>query len=173
MQLFLLITGLMIWPASTSGDSIDQGKIQAAYIYNFINFTTWPDSYSANTGEFMNICLYGEDEITHELSRLNGERIQGKAINTNACHAETSLQDCHVLYISPAEHRRYEHILELISGKPILSVGNDERLLKSGGIISLTQIEGRQRFNVNMRALKRSKLYLSSKLLALAIIKED
>jgi len=172
LHILCLITGILFSPSMANSDAFDQGKIQAIYIYNIIKFTSWPQP-QADTVNALNICLYGEDNISNELNRLRGEKIQGKVITIKNSNIETELASCHVLYISPENFSDYQDLTELTSGLPILSVGNDNRLLEAGGIISLTQANGRQRFNINLKTLERSGLTLSSKLLALAIIMDE
>ena len=174
IHIFCLVTGVLFSPSVVNSDAFDKGKIQAAYIYNFINFTTWPQAETQpNIAKSLTVCLYGKDGITHELSRLNGEYIRGKKVAIKRAYSATELISCHVLYISPEQSGMYQDLIQLTSGLPILSVGNDKQLLEAGGLITLTQINGKQRININLQTLERSGLSLSSKLLALAILKDE
>ena len=80
---------------------------------------------------------------------------------------ESAINDCHLLYISAKENRRYGYVLSLIKQKTILTIGNDSLFLRHGGLINLTELEQRLQFEVNMQQLAHSKLTLSSKLLTL------
>lgn len=172
MAIFML--ALLIMPFSAGGDSTKLGALEAAYIYNFTKFTSWPkNTWTIGHQNNLNLCLYGQDDIIDELKLLNGKKVQHKIISTTHSITEESLGYCHVLYISPSQLRRYEYIINILADKPVLTIGNDPRFLNAGGIISLVQQEDKLRFEVNVETLKHTPLTLSSKLLALAIISDD
>ena len=63
--LFALYLGFCL-PVSHSvamADSMVEYQVKAAFIYNFMAFTHWPDS----TGQTINLCVYGEDYFGQEI----------------------------------------------------------------------------------------------------------
>jgi hypothetical protein len=142
-------------------------SLKAAYVYNIAKFTRWPDSVLATKESEFKLCLYGNDETTSQLSLLANRHIQNHPIIIENVTTESIINDCHLLYISAKESRRYGYILSLIKRKTILTIGNDNRFLRLGGLINLTELEQRLQFEVNMQQLANSKLSFSSKLLTL------
>lgn len=145
------------------------GELEAAYIYNFTKFTSWPQTHG-NRKNRLELCVYGQDDITEKLRSLNGKKAQDKSIHITHSFTEESLDRCHALYVSPSQRKRYEYILGILADRPVLTIGNDSRFLDAGGIISLIRQEDRLRFEIDLDALQKSRIIISSKLLALAIV---
>lgn len=148
------------------------GSLKAAYVYNIAKFTRWPDSaFTAKDNQFK-LCLYGDDDTTSQLKLLSNRNINNHPILVKTVTTESAFNDCQLLYISATENRRYRYLLSLINRKTTLTISNDSRFLRLGGLINLTELGQRLQFEVNMEQLENSKLTLSSKLLALGKLTE-
>ena len=148
-------------------------SLKAAYVYNIAKFTRWPDSVFDTKDNEFKLCLYGSDDTVSQLNLLANRSVQGHPILVKEITTESAVNDCHLLYISAKESRRYGYLLSLIKQKNILTIGNDDRFLRLGGLINLTELEQRLQFEVNMKQLADSKLTLSSKLLSLGKLIEN
>lgn len=142
-------------------------SLKAAYVYNIAKFTRWPESVLQTKESEFKLCLYGDDDTVSQLNLLANRSVQGHPILVKEITTESAVNDCHLLYISAKESRRYGYLLSLIKLKSILTIGNDSRFLRLGGLINLTELEQRLQFEVNMKQLAGSELTLSSKLLTL------
>ncbi|HBF89208.1 MAG TPA: hypothetical protein DDX39_11255 [Bacteroidales bacterium] len=151
-------------------------EVKAAYIYNFINFTQWPNSaYENSQSEFV-IGIYGYDPFRGLLNEIfRGKQLQNR--NWKIVHFKTpeEITKCHLLFLSDVNPSELDLIFEKIEGKPVLSVGNDiERFCDLGGIINFTEQNAKHRFEINNNHAVNINLKISSKLLFLAkIISED
>ncbi|MDX2369654.1 MAG: YfiR family protein [Colwellia sp.] len=143
------------------------GSLKAAYVYNIAKFTRWPESVLSTKENPFKLCLYGDDDTIAQLNLLANRSMQSHTILVKTITTETALNDCHILYISAKENRRYRYLLSLINRKTTLTISSDSRFLRLGGLINLTELEQRLQFEVNMEELAHSKLTLSSKLLKL------
>jgi hypothetical protein len=77
-----------------------------------------------------------------------------------------NLNDFHVLFITRTQQHRLPRLLALVQDDPVLTVGESEDFAALGGALSfLTAGEG-LRTEVNLRAVARGGLRLSSKLAA-------
>ena len=66
-----------------------------------------------------------------------------------------------------------EEILMEAKKIPIVTVGEDEKFLRRGGMINFVLEDGKLRFQINTDAVGRSGINISSKLLSLAKIVRD
>ena len=64
-------------------------------------------------------------------------------------------------------------LLASISGKPKLTIGEHFDFLALGGQVNLEMVEGKINIKVNLDAVKRSGITISSRVLALTTIVHD
>ena len=166
-NLLALVCSVFFMSSNVIAKEQTLGSLKAAYVYNIAKFTRWPDSIFSTNGSQFKLCLYGNDDTTSQLKLLANRSMQSHPILVKKVTTEPAINDCHLLYISAKESRRYGYVLSLIKRKTILTIGNDSRFLRLGGLINLTELEQRLQFEVNMKQLASSKLKLSSKLLSL------
>jgi hypothetical protein len=135
-------------------------KIKAAYLYNFTKFIDWPDRQSKT----IRICVSGDPQVGSILEELSAKQngnftvISGTKINP---------AECHILYLSGTD-------TEVINGlnaakeQNILTVSDNEHFSENGGIVTLFSENGKIRFEINLPAVRKTNLKISSKLLELA-----
>lgn len=143
------------------------GSLKAAYVYNIAKFTRWPESVLSPDKSPFKLCVYGNDDTITQLKLLANRSLQNHTILVNTITNETALNDCHILYVSAQESRRFGYLLSLIKQKTVLTISSDDDFLRFGGLINLTELDKRLQFEVNMEQLADSKLTFSSKLLSL------
>ncbi|WP_028864264.1 YfiR family protein [Psychromonas aquimarina] len=144
--------------------------LKAAYMYNMAKFTRWPASTWDSPDGVFQFCVYGSGRVADELQTLHNKKIAGHSVVVQKPLNEADFRQCHALYIDPSEHRRYRYILSLINRSAVLTISDDTRFLRHGGLINLVEKDQRLRFEVNMRRLSQTELKLSSKLLKIAIL---
>jgi hypothetical protein len=83
------------------------------------------------------------------------------------------LNSCQLVFISEKEDKRLPDLLNSLKGASVLLVGEGGDFAERGGGIQFYLEGNRVRFAVNVDALQRSRLSVSSKLLALARIVHD
>jgi hypothetical protein len=79
-----------------------------------------------------------------------------------------TIRKCHVLFICLSEKMYIQQIIDSIQGYGVLTVGDMEGFLETGGIINFLTEEKKIRFEFNLDSAERSKLTIRSKLLRLA-----
>jgi hypothetical protein len=82
-----------------------------------------------------------------------------------------TLKSCHVLLLCDCDFGPIEslgRIVKALKGSSVLTVGETDRFLESGGIINFLMEEEKARFEINDGAAKQAKLKIRSKLLRLA-----
>jgi hypothetical protein len=141
-------------------------QVEAAYLYNFGRFVTWPATLSA--GQF-GICILGEDPFGAVLdSTVSGETIDGKQIVTVRISNVQGAQNCRILFISPSEDKRLKQILAALDKSSILTVSDMPEFVQRGGMIQFVLAANKVRFEVNLATAEEARLQLSSELLKVA-----
>ena len=137
-------------------------QVKAAFLKNFVKFVAWPSS----TGAF-NVCILGDDPFKGWLAGTedagSGRRLAHRRIAT--VH-ETD--GCQVLFVPAGQRAAIPGILATLDGKPVLTVGDGEGMAAEGLMLSFLIEEQKVRFEVNLAAIRRAGLTVSSRLLGLA-----
>jgi hypothetical protein len=80
----------------------------------------------------------------------------------------TQAQGCAILFISADEDDQLHEDLAILSSSDVLTVSDAPDFLARGGMIQFLLIENHVRFAVNLNAVNRAHLVLSSELLRVA-----
>ena len=170
-------------------------QIKAAFLYNFIKFVDWPKEKMADSNEPITIGIIGSKNFVKALEPLIHKKIKNKNISIKYFEVYEklkksqddddrqwdqkieALKTCHVLMFCMCDSGRIENssqIIKALKGSPVLTVGETDGFLESGGIINFLMEDKKVRFEINVTAAKKSKLKISSKLLRLAkrVVKE-
>jgi hypothetical protein len=163
----------LLGPGPALAQTASAPALKAAYLVNFAKFTEWP-AEAARPGAALVLCVAGEPRVTKALEEATaGRDVDGHPLTTRSVDIEGPVHACHVVYVEDADGRRTLQLLERVKDKPILTVSDHNNFARMGGVANLFIEGGRMRFAVNVDALQRSKLRLSSRLLSLAKIVKD
>jgi len=146
-------------------------SVKAALLFNFAKFAEWP---ALPSGGPIVVCIVGDDGIAAALvATVRGQQISGHAIEVRRFQESAMWRVCQLLFIADAETRPSAGGLDGIRMLPVLTV-SDARGFSQGGGITALYVEGeRVRFAINVDALGRSGLHLSSRVLGLAKVVRD
>ncbi len=143
-------------------------QIKSAYLYNFTKFIEWPDNaFQENDSNFI-IGVYNDPEFVSILQTLNGKFTKGKKIHVIQIETLQELPIVHLLYFATSHKQDLNKILKSFQDQAVLTVGEDDIFLTSGGIINLQKRKNRMQFAINNEAAVQSNIKISSKLLGLA-----
>jgi len=163
----------LLAPGPALAQTASAPALKAAFLFNFAKFTEWPPE-TVRPGATLVLCVAGEPRVTKALEEATtGRDVDGHPLTTRSIDIEGPMQACHVVYVEDADGRRALQLLERAKGKPILTVSDLNNFAQMGGVANLFIEAGKMRFAVNVDALHRSKLRLSSRLLSLAKIVKD
>ena len=144
-----------------------QNEVEAAFLLNFTKFVEWPADAFATSDSPITICIFGEDPFGTVLDQtIEGEVVQKRSVAARRVWDLPRPQSCQVLFFSWEEQDTRLLLRDLSPG--VLTVGEDSRFLRDGGMIQFV-IEGRHvRFDINEKVAAAAKLRLSSQLLKVA-----
>lgn len=162
------VSAPLAWPQS---ESPSEYLVKAAFLYNFAKFVEWPpDAFPDPTSPFI-FGIVGDDPFDDELNAMISEKsLSGRRFVVRRFHRGEDLRHCHVLFISASEKKFLKLILESVRGSSVLTVADADGFARQGGMIGFVLQESRVRLEVNPQVAGRSRLKISSKLLALARI---
>lgn len=163
--LLLAIGAAAVGAPPVRADSVDEARLQAAFVAKFPAFVQWPASAFTGQGA-LTICVFRSERAAAYLRELvAGEQVGGRPVTVRAVDSPPQLGGCHVLFVpAPADAR----MLAAVSSRPVLTIGLQRDFLEAGGIIALHRDDRRLRFDVDRDAAARAGLQLSSQLLRLA-----
>jgi hypothetical protein len=141
-------------------------EVKAVFLFNFAQFVQWPDPAFENGRSPFVIGVLGDDPFGQALDDVvKGEMVNGRRIAVERYRRVEDVKVCHILFVGPSDAAQYGHILANLGGRPILTVGDTEGFVSSGGVIRFLSEQNHVRFRVNLDAAKAAGLTISSNLL--------
>jgi hypothetical protein len=171
----LLSVLFIIRPAPVPCEAItgSEYEVKLGFIYNFINFVTWPESTFKNSSDPLVICIASEGPSSEVLYKLDGKSIKQRKLKVIAYQEEICLTQSHTLFFATQDKAFIQQVLDRTKGLSILTIGEVDGFANMGGIINFFEEHNRLRFRVNIDAVQRNALKISSQLLVSAqIVKE-
>ena len=146
-------------------------RVKAAFLYNFLKLTEWPDAAFAGRDSPIVIGVVGPDRFGSALGKtIESRRVNGRRIEVRQFSEFTRASVCQLLFVATVEPAEWARLLALADGRPILTVGESAGFARQGGMIGLFRDKEMVRLAVNREAVGRAGLRLSSRLLQLATI---
>ncbi|MEP7310638.1 MAG: YfiR family protein [Acidobacteriota bacterium] len=142
--------------------------VKAAFLLNFAKFSEWP---ALRPGAPILVCIVGDDGVAASLVETVGQQyISGHRFDISRPQDSATWPTCQLLFIAEGEARRSAGGLGGVKTLPVLTVSDAKGFADADGIIEFYIEGGRMRFAINVEAVERSGLRLSSRLLGLAKI---
>ncbi len=144
-------------------------QIKAAYLYNFAKFVEWPAECFTNGETPLVIGVFGHNPFGGELKaiakdhKINGRDIVFKPVGTVAEAGGVDL-----MFFSASEDDDIAGTLAALKDAHVLTVGETEKFITSGGVIKFVREADKVRFEINATAADKQGLKISAQLLKLA-----
>ena len=163
---WLFTAPMLLAQSAAQASAPTQDDVEAAYLYNFAKFVTWPPTSHTNV---LNVCLLGKDPFGVTLDQvIAGETIDGTHLAVVRLADEQAVQSCAILFIGESESSHLDQDLAAVAKLPILTVSDLPGFMEDGGTIQFVLQENRVRFEVNLSAARKCGIVLSSQLLKVA-----
>lgn len=170
----LLAAGLVLGvsPAMARAQVASAPELKAAFLLNFARLADWPDAIAVTTP--LTLCIFGDDRVALSLTvAVRDQLIGGHRVDVIRVEASAAVDACHLLFVGSGALSSGTRLLARARALPVLTVSDGDRFAKTMGMIELFAESGRMRFAINVDAVGRARLHLSSRLLALAKIVRD
>ncbi len=156
-----------------AAQSVPAPELKAAYLFHFAQFVEWPAD-EVPDGSPLVLCVDNDGAVAEALEQAIKGRTAGRhALLVKRLEAGAPLPICHVLYFGASDKKRWLDVREMLHGRLVLTVSDAARFAQTGGMVELRHEDGRIRIAVNVDALQRANVQLSSRVLALATIVKD
>jgi hypothetical protein len=153
-------------PGAPSGFS--EQSIEAAYLYKFAGYVRWPDAAGRAHAPIV-IGVLGADAFAQLLAQLTvGHTIDHRPIDVRLVEDGDSFDKLDILFVGYSQRRRLREALAPLRNRPVLTVTDMRGALDDGSIINFRVRGHRVRFEISLYGARRSRLQLSSRLLAVA-----
>jgi hypothetical protein len=157
------------WAGEAEAAEISQQQVEAAYLYKFGGYVTWPDKAFAAPDSPIVIGVAGADSVADNLATLvAGRSIGSRPVVVKRIHTEDQLAGVHILFIGDPGAALSSTLFESSRKRPILVVTEGQGGLAQGGAVSFVVVDERVRFDVSLDAVEANGLKLSSQLLSVA-----
>lgn len=141
-------------------------RVKAAYLYNFIRFTEWPEAKRTGPHPPIVIGVIGYDGLGNRLDDLlAGTVVNNRPIRIRRIHSTKRTKGIDALYIARSEEDKIPHILRAVESSPILTISEARLFIERGGMIRLEPAGGRVTFSVSAAKLRDAGLTPSSQML--------
>ncbi len=144
-------------------------KITAGFVYNFARLAVWRELPG---DESIHLCVLASPDFVSVFRNFSGKRAAGRVIEVFEFSKKMARQ-CHILFIDKIKGAAVQ-CQSLTDNMNLLTISNIPDFAHSCGIIGLYEDDNQLRFEINIDAINKSKVRLSSYLYKLArIIREN
>ncbi len=164
-----LLGALLTAPPHASAQRGLEYEVKAAYLYNIVNFVTWPPDAFTSPADPLHVCVFGADPFGPLLDNaMQGGTANRRPISVLRVTDAAGLAPCELVYLSGGNSERIDQAVRILAMRPVLTVGESPDFLRRGGMIAFVVDGGRVRFDVNLPAASMRGLSMSSRLLQVA-----
>ena len=168
----LLGIGLAVAPCAFAQGDEDamtaQRRIEAAYLYKFGAYITWPAESFSGPDSPVVIGVAGDDGMADELAALvAGRSVNGRPVQVRVIRPAQSLAGIHLLFVA-ADLSQGDSLLAAVHQKPTVTITEGADGLERGADMTFVVINDRVRFDVSLDAAQRDGVKFSSQLLSVA-----
>lgn len=153
--------------------------IKAAYLFNLLKFTTWPESESHTS---LTLCLLGKKTGSMEVAQqeLQNRNTQSRTLKVihilapSVQNASTELANCHLLYLNLPQTEMQE-VQQFAHAHHMLTLSELKHSARRGTMVEFEVDERKNRvvIIINERTAKTAGIFFSAKLLQLADVIRD
>jgi hypothetical protein len=168
-----VLTAAVSTGAQAAAQPVSAAQLKAAYLFNFVQFVEWPAQVPLSGAPFV-LCVVNDEAVASALEQtIKGRTAGGHSLGVRRLGTGAPLPVCHVLYFAAVHEKQLANVIGTLSGRLVLTVSDVPGFAKVGGMVELYREDARMRIAVNVDALQRSGVRLSSRVLQIATIVRD
>lgn len=156
--------GLLWGGANTDAEVFSEYELKAEFLYRFGQFATWPKPPT----ERFTLCLYGSDPFDGRLATFEGKSLNKLPVSIRYPTTLETAKQCQVLFLNPKPATELATWVQALADVPVLTVSDLPNAWADGAGIVLVTEPNRVSFRINLTAVRRAGLTLSSHLMKLA-----
>ncbi|MGZ5278607.1 MAG: YfiR family protein [Pseudobdellovibrionaceae bacterium] len=169
IYLLILVSAILAFSIVSIAKSIQESRLEAAFIYQFTNYVTWSDSVDSEQQPFVIGLITQDLDLQDELESLaKTKKVRNRAIEVVVAESASSLKKCNIIMVKHKNLDLLHEVIRKFKGTGTLIVTHGEGFAKQGAMINFFQEGERLKFEINQKALKHENLQVGSQLLNLA-----
>ena len=147
-----------------------QFDVESAYLLNFGKFMHLTQQSSALRRATFDICILGRDPLEQTIDALAAnDTIDGRSVRVVRVNNAVDARTCAITFISTHEDGEIRDALNVLNGADVLTVSDAPNFIHDGGMVQFVLQKDHVRFAVNLKAVEKTHLVLSSELLRVAL----
>lgn len=162
---FVFVVGLA-W-AATGVAAAPEAEVKAAVVFNLLSFVEWPAGAPAADRQ-LTLCTFEGGALEAALLSHEGKAVRGVGFAVRRAGVADDLHQCWAVFAEAGNPAALGRSAAAARTQPLLVIGEGAGALEQGAMIGIAVIGGRVAFDVDLAALRRARLSVSSKLLRLA-----
>ena len=158
-----------------SSDLLQKNKVKMAFVFNIAKFVSWPEVDSKLRSEDLMLCFYQHNSLKDSVDLLTGRTAAGRKLQYSVVSHYQDAEACDILYYTAAEQPQLEQEALAYRGQPLalLTIADLTNYAAQTPIsnnlqVALVRKDTKIGLDVNLRAVDRANLKISSQLLKLA-----
>jgi hypothetical protein len=162
-----LASGALLFPVEAQvahGAATREYRQKTKMIATFLKNCRWlqEDKKSQRADELRLVFgVFESDEMFLALrEELHGQKIDGWPVDVRLLATKGEMASCHAVFIGRSESPRMRAVLRNVWKKGVLTIGENEGFLASGGMVEFTGVAPRLRYRIGIPALRREKIEL-------------
>jgi len=159
--LFLPLTWL--WQAHAQ--EVPEYQLKAAFLYNFAKFIEWPQTAFKDSSAPFVIGILGDDPFGENINFIKSKKVKSRKLEIKHFKNLKDLKTCQILFVSSSEKKQLPEILAAVKDSTMLTVGDVDSFIESGGVIRFVLENETLGFAINAEAVKQAEFKISSQLL--------
>ena len=174
MMMIVIFSCAMFFSAHvlSQPDQLTSNKIKVGLIYNFINFTEWPESAYQSENSPYNICIASEEKYPKIFSALATRSIRGRKLQVSQLYPNASQEkiiECQLIFIRFESKNAQDYLIEKVGNLPILTIAEENNSEAMSAMINFVNDNKNIAFIINRSKASQSTIQFSSKMLRLAL----
>jgi hypothetical protein len=147
---------------------LQENKIKAGLVYNFLKYTEWPKDVFGKT-ERIQVCLLGGDTFEGALDPLAGRTAQQNKIVVRKIDEPADFTRCNLVVIHQSQEDNISEVINAFNGQNILTISDIKGFVLMGGMVEFfDKNDQRIHLRINSIAVKNAGLRIGDPLLKLA-----
>ncbi len=154
--------------ANATENALADPGVKAAFVLNFIQLVNWQPIPGEESSSVLPICACARSEFSAAVENAASGKLVGSRSIVVRIEPVPDLRRCRVLLLAREQFPSSRHLLRLLRGAPVLTIGNGPEFADSGSMFQLVMEDGKVRFDVCLDVIRHSGLEVNSRLLLLS-----
>src|SRR5438309_10577926 len=114
-------------------------QVEAAFLFNFAKFVTWPDDAFRRSEDSLIIGVLGEDPVGVILEEtVRDKTIMGKKLAVKRFLRVQDAVNSHILFLSASEEGHLPQTMKALEKTNVLTVSDMDQFAERGGMVAFT-----------------------------------